>query len=176
MEQDTIVMQDIYQYVQEGIDENGRAVGHFEATGIRPTFMDKLESAGVRLPASAFRQRVMMRRLSDPESRLSRTRLQPTSRRAVRSMSPLIISIAVFVGVAALVGGVAHAASRRRARSQVEDRLDMLTGSRRNGRRRRSPSSSRAARSRCDEQDALERFVARFGNLQAALRAGRHAR
>jgi pilus assembly protein CpaF len=60
MEQDTIIMQDIYHYVQEGINESGRAVGHFEATGVRPTFMDRLESAGVRLPASAFRQRVMM--------------------------------------------------------------------------------------------------------------------
>ena len=60
MEQDTVVMQDIYHYVIEGINETGRAVGHFEATGVRPTFMDRLESAGVRLPASAFRQRVMM--------------------------------------------------------------------------------------------------------------------
>jgi len=60
MEQDTIVMQDIYRYVQDGIDENGRAHGHFESTGIRPNFMDRLEGAGVRLPASAFRQRVMM--------------------------------------------------------------------------------------------------------------------
>jgi pilus assembly protein CpaF len=61
MEQDTVVMQDIYQYEQEGIDETGTARGRFEATGVRPTFMDKLESAGVRLPASAFRQRSMMR-------------------------------------------------------------------------------------------------------------------
>ncbi|HEV3417569.1 MAG TPA: CpaF family protein, partial [Pirellulales bacterium] len=60
MEQDTIVMQDIYHYVVEGINESGRAVGRFEATGVRPTFMDRLESAGVRLPASAFRQRTMM--------------------------------------------------------------------------------------------------------------------
>jgi pilus assembly protein CpaF len=60
MEQDTIVMQDIYHYVQEGINENGRAVGKFEATGVRPSFMDRLESSGVRLPASAFRQRVML--------------------------------------------------------------------------------------------------------------------
>ena len=60
MEQDTIVMQDIYKYTQDGIDENGRAVGHFESTGIRPTFMNRLEQAGVRLPSSAFRQRVMM--------------------------------------------------------------------------------------------------------------------
>jgi len=60
MEQDTVVMQDIYRFAQEGIDENGRAKGRFEATGIRPSFMERLEQAGVRLPASAFRQRVMM--------------------------------------------------------------------------------------------------------------------
>jgi len=60
MEQDTIIMQDIYKFVQMGVDENGRAHGRFESTGIRPKFMDRLESAGVRLPASAFRQRVMM--------------------------------------------------------------------------------------------------------------------
>src|SRR5262252_1667631 len=57
MEQDTVVMQDIYKYVQEGIDETGRARGHFESTGIRPSFMNKLEAAGVRLPSSAFKQR-----------------------------------------------------------------------------------------------------------------------
>lgn len=61
MEQDTVIMQDIYQYHQEGIDENGRARGRFEATGVRPTFMDRLEACGVRLPHSAFRQRVMMK-------------------------------------------------------------------------------------------------------------------
>ncbi|MDX1963187.1 MAG: CpaF family protein [Pirellulales bacterium] len=61
MEQDTVVMQDIYHYHQEGVDEQGRAIGRFEATGVRPTFMDRLEQSGVRLPASAFRQRVMLR-------------------------------------------------------------------------------------------------------------------
>jgi pilus assembly protein CpaF len=60
MEQDTVVMQDIYKYVQEGIDETGRARGHFESTGIRPAFMSKLEAAGVRLPSSAFKQRTML--------------------------------------------------------------------------------------------------------------------
>ena len=60
MEQDTVIMQDIYRYVQQGIDETGRARGQFVSTGIRPTFMDALESAGVRLPGSAFRERVMM--------------------------------------------------------------------------------------------------------------------
>jgi pilus assembly protein CpaF len=60
MEQDTIVMQDIYRYQQEGIDEMGRAYGKFMATGVRPTFMSRLETAGVRLPSSAFRERVML--------------------------------------------------------------------------------------------------------------------
>ncbi|WP_409994261.1 CpaF family protein [Pirellula sp. SH-Sr6A] len=61
MEQDTVVLQDIYRFVQDGIDENGRAAGYFEATGVRPSFMPRLEAAGIRLPASAFRQRIMMR-------------------------------------------------------------------------------------------------------------------
>src|SRR6056297_2665174 len=60
MEQDTVVLQDIYRYVQQGVDENGKAFGQFECTGVRPGFMKKLEAAGVRLPASAFRERVIM--------------------------------------------------------------------------------------------------------------------
>ena len=60
MEQDTVVMQDIYHFEQDGVDEHGRAYGRFISTGIRPTFMSRLESSGIRLPASAFRQRVML--------------------------------------------------------------------------------------------------------------------
>ena len=60
MEQDTVVMQDVYSFEQDGIDENGRAHGRFIAHGIRPTFMPRLESSGVRLPSSAFRQRIML--------------------------------------------------------------------------------------------------------------------
>jgi len=60
MEGDTIVMQDIYRYDKEGVDENGRAYGKFVATGVRPLFMSRLEAAGVRLPSSAFRERVML--------------------------------------------------------------------------------------------------------------------
>lgn len=60
MEQDTVVLQDIYRYRQIGINEEGKAHGVFECPGVRPSFMTKLESAGVRLPSSAFRERVMM--------------------------------------------------------------------------------------------------------------------
>jgi pilus assembly protein CpaF len=60
MEQDTVVMQDVYRYDKDGVDENGRAYGKFVATGIRPAFMSRLVQAGVRLPSSAFRERVML--------------------------------------------------------------------------------------------------------------------
>ncbi len=60
MEQDTVVMQDIYLYEKDGIDENGNTIGRFISTGVRPNFMDRLESAGIRLPGSAFKQRVML--------------------------------------------------------------------------------------------------------------------
>ncbi len=60
MEGETVVMQDIYRFHQDGIGEDGKAFGHFECTGVRPSFMHRLESAGVRLPASAFRERRIM--------------------------------------------------------------------------------------------------------------------
>jgi pilus assembly protein CpaF len=60
MEQDTVTMQDIYRYDKEGVDESGRAYGKFIASGVRPAFMSRLEAAGIRLPSSAFRQRVML--------------------------------------------------------------------------------------------------------------------
>jgi pilus assembly protein CpaF len=60
MENDTIVMQDIFKFEKMGVDENGRAKGRFLCTGVRPKCMDKLEGMGIKLPASIFRERVMM--------------------------------------------------------------------------------------------------------------------
>lgn len=61
MEQDTIVMQDIFRFVQDGVDEKGKTFGHFEATGVRPSFMSRLEAAGVKLPQNLFAHRVLGR-------------------------------------------------------------------------------------------------------------------
>ena len=60
MENETIVMQDIFKFEKTGVDENGRAKGKFICTGVRPKCMDKLESMGIKLPASIFRERIMM--------------------------------------------------------------------------------------------------------------------
>ncbi len=61
MEQDVIIMQDIFRFKQLGIDQNGRAFGQFEATGVRPTFITRLESAGIKLPSNLFAERVLLR-------------------------------------------------------------------------------------------------------------------
>ena len=53
MEGDIIVMQDIFRFVQTGV-QNGRVQGHFTATGIRPKFMDKLEAAGMFISPTIF--------------------------------------------------------------------------------------------------------------------------
>jgi len=57
MEGDTIILQDLFQYVQDYIDEHGKSVGHFEATGLQPNFMDKFKINGVEVPLSIFRDR-----------------------------------------------------------------------------------------------------------------------
>jgi pilus assembly protein CpaF len=54
MEGDTITMQDIFLYERQGMTEDGRVVGRFAATGIRPVFAERLKSCGIHLPASMF--------------------------------------------------------------------------------------------------------------------------
>jgi pilus assembly protein CpaF len=55
MEGDVITMQDIFRYRLKGRDENGKVLGHFEATGIRPKFMNELADRGLTLPLELFR-------------------------------------------------------------------------------------------------------------------------
>ncbi len=61
MEQDIIIMQDVFRFKQLGLDQNGRAFGQFEATGVRPSFMNRLEAAGIKLPSNLFQERVLLR-------------------------------------------------------------------------------------------------------------------
>jgi pilus assembly protein CpaF len=61
MEQDIITMQEIFRYRQLGVDQNGRAYGQFEATGVRPTFINRLEAKGIKLPANLFAERVLLK-------------------------------------------------------------------------------------------------------------------
>lgn len=57
MEGEIITLMDIFVFEQLGID-NGRVVGRIRPTGLRPKFMEKIEAAGIHLPASTFAMRM----------------------------------------------------------------------------------------------------------------------
>jgi pilus assembly protein CpaF len=54
MEGDTIIMQDIFRFEQDSIDENGKIMGELRPTGLRPRVNDRIEQAGIHLPPSIF--------------------------------------------------------------------------------------------------------------------------
>jgi pilus assembly protein CpaF len=54
MEGNTITTQDLFRYVQTGLDENGKSVGKFVSTGLKPSFYDKFSLCGIDLPDDFF--------------------------------------------------------------------------------------------------------------------------
>jgi len=55
MEGDVITMQEIFRYRQTGVGSDGMVQGRFEATGIRPRFLDQVMAHGVSLSPDLFR-------------------------------------------------------------------------------------------------------------------------
>jgi pilus assembly protein CpaF len=53
MEGSTITTQTIFKFDQRGV-ENGKVIGEFVATGVMPSFMDRLERHGFRIPNTHF--------------------------------------------------------------------------------------------------------------------------
>ena len=62
MEGDVIQMQEIFQFVRTGMEADGKILGHFEATGIRPRFLEDLQRHGHRVSRAS---------ISSPASRWS---------------------------------------------------------------------------------------------------------
>jgi pilus assembly protein CpaF len=56
MEGNIITLQDIFVFEKRGIDPDGRVIGRFAATGIRPKFYEKLVAAGIRLRQDVFEE------------------------------------------------------------------------------------------------------------------------
>ena len=50
MEEDVITMQDVFRFIRTGIDEQGRVIGRFASTGLRPRVLDQLENLGLEMP------------------------------------------------------------------------------------------------------------------------------
>ena len=55
MEGEIITMQEIYHFRHTGMGTDGQVQGRFEATGIRPRFLDQVAAHGLKLPADLFR-------------------------------------------------------------------------------------------------------------------------
>jgi pilus assembly protein CpaF len=54
MEGEVITIQDIFTFERTGLDQDGRVLGRFRATGIRPKCAERLLASGVRLPMDMF--------------------------------------------------------------------------------------------------------------------------
>jgi pilus assembly protein CpaF len=66
MEGDVITMQEIFVFERTGITPDGKVIGRFRATGIRPKCAERLASAGVPLPFDMF-EHVKLVNAGEPE-------------------------------------------------------------------------------------------------------------
>ena len=61
MEGDLVTTQDIFLFERSGISKDGRVVGRFHGTGVRPKFSERLKAAGLDLPPSIFQSSLEVR-------------------------------------------------------------------------------------------------------------------
>ncbi|MGL4489190.1 MAG: ATPase, T2SS/T4P/T4SS family, partial [Rhizobiaceae bacterium] len=54
MEGDIIQSQELFKFVRTATKDDGTIVGHFEATGVRPRFLEHLKAMGIEFPGSYF--------------------------------------------------------------------------------------------------------------------------
>ena len=54
MEGDQVVMQEVFRFVRVGTGEDGKAKGHFEATGVVPQYVAKLQEDRIGFPVEMF--------------------------------------------------------------------------------------------------------------------------
>jgi pilus assembly protein CpaF len=56
MEGDTITMQEVFHFERRGIDAEGKVIGRFRPTGVRPRFAERLKVYGMQLPRVFFEE------------------------------------------------------------------------------------------------------------------------
>jgi pilus assembly protein CpaF len=61
MEHEVVTMQDIFLFEKQGVSAEGRMMGRFRATGIRPRFAEKLQASGIAVPMNFFEESVKTR-------------------------------------------------------------------------------------------------------------------
>ena len=60
MEGEVVQMQEIFRFKRTGTGANGEVLGHFEATGVRPRFLEELIAMGIELPGEIFEPGVVL--------------------------------------------------------------------------------------------------------------------
>ena len=60
MEENVISMQEIFSFERKGIGPDGKVIGVFKPSGIRPRFLDRLRVSGVVLPPSLFERETLV--------------------------------------------------------------------------------------------------------------------
>jgi pilus assembly protein CpaF len=58
MDENVISMQEIFRFNRKGIGPDGKVVGVFEPTQIRPKFLERLRIAGIILPPDLFEHKL----------------------------------------------------------------------------------------------------------------------
>ncbi|SIT65636.1 pilus assembly protein CpaF [Ectothiorhodosinus mongolicus] len=53
-EDEVVTMQEIFHFLREGVDPKGQVLGHFQATGIRPSILKRFQERGVDLDEALF--------------------------------------------------------------------------------------------------------------------------
>ena len=54
MQSDTVTLQEVFRFKEEGFDKNRKIVGQFQALGLIPTFIEEFEQKGVSIPRNLF--------------------------------------------------------------------------------------------------------------------------
>jgi len=61
MEGELVTTQDIFVFERSGMTSDGRVIGRFRPTGVRPKFSERLKAAGIELPPHIFQNPVEVR-------------------------------------------------------------------------------------------------------------------
>ena len=54
MQGEAVTLQEVFRFKEEGFDKNRKIVGQFQAMGLIPTFIEKFEQRGVKVPRNLF--------------------------------------------------------------------------------------------------------------------------
>ena len=131
MEGEVITLQDIFSFRQTGVDDDGSVKGHFQASGVRPRFQERLRSRGIHICRS---------RCSIPAAARHGVSAWSTPWTYL-SCSPSCLFIAVVLGVEGWLSRLGVEAQRRSQR--LAARLRAIGGA---PRHRRCRSNDRSGR------------------------------